>query len=143
MVLIWLNKAVKLLSILINTLWTHRCSVLTKIYRSLRSVLLIFLVFCVLLLCVFTFWVPCCDFRIQTMFASSLPPVVCKRARVLLTLFVFVCGQWCPTHIVFALCLFLFGFYSLSCVTCVAGFYGLSILWYHFSILYRLLTLTH
>ena len=47
----------------------------------LRSVLLIFLVFCVLLLCFFTFWVPCCDFRIQTMFASSLPPVVCKRAR--------------------------------------------------------------
>jgi hypothetical protein len=28
----------------------------------LRSVLLIFLVFCVLLLCFFTFWVPCCDF---------------------------------------------------------------------------------
>ena len=30
MVLIWLNKAVKLLSILINTLWTHRCSAFTK-----------------------------------------------------------------------------------------------------------------
>ena len=58
----------------------------------LRSVLLIFLVFCVLLLCFFTLWVPCCDFRIQTMFGSSLPPVVCKRARVLLTLFVFACG---------------------------------------------------
>ena len=38
---------------------------------------------------------------------------------------------------------FLFGFYSLSCVTCVASFYGLSILSYHFSILYRLLTLAH
>ena len=27
------------------------------------SVLLIFLVFCIVLLCVFTFWVPCCDVR--------------------------------------------------------------------------------
>jgi hypothetical protein len=48
---------------------------LQKIYWSLRSVLLIFLVFCVLLLCVFTVWVPCCDFRVQTKFGSSLPPV--------------------------------------------------------------------
>ena len=30
MVLICLNKAVKFLSILINTLWTHRCSAFTK-----------------------------------------------------------------------------------------------------------------
>ena len=43
---------------------------LQKIYRSVRSVLLIFLVFCVLLLCVFTSWVPCCDFCIQTMVGS-------------------------------------------------------------------------
>jgi hypothetical protein len=57
---------------------------LQKIYRSLRSVLLIFLVVCVLLVYVFTLCVPCCDFRIQTMFGSSLPPVVCKRAHVLL-----------------------------------------------------------
>ena len=28
------------------------------------------------LLCVFTFWFPCCDFHIQRMFGSSLPPVV-------------------------------------------------------------------
>jgi hypothetical protein len=46
-------------------------SAFTKIYRSLRSVLLIFLVLCVLLLYVFTFWVPCCDFGIQTMIGSS------------------------------------------------------------------------
>jgi hypothetical protein len=44
---------------------------LQKIYRSLRSVWLILLVFCVLLLCVFTFWVPCCDFRIQTMVGAN------------------------------------------------------------------------
>jgi hypothetical protein len=30
LVLIWLIKAVKFLSILINTLWTHRCSAFTK-----------------------------------------------------------------------------------------------------------------
>ena len=42
---------------------------------------------CAVLLCVFTFWVQCCDvrydFRIQTMFGSSLPPVVCRRAHAL------------------------------------------------------------
>ena len=47
------------------------------------------------LLCVFTFWVPCCgvshNFRIKTMFCSSLPLVVCMRAHVLFTLFVLVC----------------------------------------------------
>jgi len=59
------------------------------------SVLLIVLVFCVVLLCVSTFWVPCCDvrydFRIKTMYGSSSPPVVCWRAHVLFTLFVSVC----------------------------------------------------
>jgi hypothetical protein len=30
----------------------------------------------------------------------SLLPVVCRRAHVLLTLVVFVCVKWCPTHIV-------------------------------------------
>jgi hypothetical protein len=45
------------------------------------SMLLIFLVVCVLILCVLTFGVPCCDvrydFRIKTMLGSYLPPVVC------------------------------------------------------------------
>ena len=58
------------------------------------SVPLIFLPFCVVLLCGFTFRVPCSDvhddFRIKTMSGSTLPPVVCRRARVLFTLFVFV-----------------------------------------------------
>ena len=47
----------------------------------------------VVLLCVFTFWVPRCDVQIKTMFGSSLPPVV-----VLFTLFVFLV-------FVFVLCL--------------------------------------
>jgi hypothetical protein len=37
-----------------------------------ESVMLIILVFCVVPLRVFTFWVPCCDVRIKTMFGSSL-----------------------------------------------------------------------
>ena len=53
------------------------------------------LVICVVLLCVVTFWVPCCDvsydFRKKTMFSSSLPPVFCRRAHAVFTLFVFVC----------------------------------------------------
>ena len=32
------------------------------------------------------------SFRIKTMFGPSLPPVVCRRALVLFTLFVFVCA---------------------------------------------------
>ena len=50
----------------------------------------------------------CCDvrydFRIERMFGSSLPPVVCRRAHVLFTLFMLVFVQWCPTHIVLCFC---------------------------------------
>jgi hypothetical protein len=39
-----------------------------------------FVVFCVVLLCVFTYLVPCCDvrydFHIKTMFGSSLPHLI-------------------------------------------------------------------
>jgi hypothetical protein len=78
------------------------------------SMLLIFLVFCVVLLCVFTFWVPWCDvcydICIQTMFGSSLPPVVCKRVHVLLTWFVFV---WSSTY-----CVVFFLFFFVLCTLC-------------------------
>ena len=72
--------------------------------------------FCVVLLCVFMFWVPWCGvryvFSIETIFSSSLPPVVCGRAHVLFTLFVFVCMWWCPAHIVLCFC---FVFLRLVC----------------------------
>jgi hypothetical protein len=59
-------------------------------------------VFFAVLLCVFTFWLPCCDvrydFNMITMFNSSLSPVV--WTHVLFTLFVFVYIKCCPTHIV-------------------------------------------
>jgi hypothetical protein len=45
------------------------------------------------LLCVFTFLVPCCDVsynvRIKTVFGWSLPLVVCRKLHVLFALFVF------------------------------------------------------
>jgi hypothetical protein len=94
------------------------------------SVLLIVLVFCAVLLCVYTFWVTCCDaryhFSLKTMFSSSLPPVVCRREHVLFALFVFVCVWLCPTHIVL--------FFSSSCVPHVARFSGLSFFDFPFAI---------
>jgi len=52
------------------------------------SVLLIVLVFCVVLLYFATFRVSCYDvrydFRIKTMFGSSLPQVVCKKGASLI-----------------------------------------------------------
>ena len=76
----------------------------------------------ILLSDVFAFWVPYCDvcyeFRISTMFGSSLPPVVCTRDIV----FACACLQWCPAHIVlcYLFCL------SSSCVLCTLCF---QVLW--------------
>ena len=71
------------------------------------SVFLIFLFFCVVLLCVFTLWVPSSniryDFRIKMMFGSSLPTVVCRTAH--LKVFVFVCMS--NTYFVFFFSIFL------------------------------------
>jgi hypothetical protein len=45
---------------------------------------------------IFTFWIPCCDvrydFRVNTILGSIYPPVVCRRAHVIYTLFVFACA---------------------------------------------------
>jgi hypothetical protein len=68
----------------------HNCYVTVKgdwpCYRIHRS-LLHNLIFWVVLLCVFTFWIPCwdvrCDFRIKAMLVSSVPSVVCRRPHVL------------------------------------------------------------
>ena len=72
---------------------------------------IIILLFCVVLLCVFTFLVPCCGvlrFLYKMMFGLSLSQVVYKKTHVLFTLFVFLCVEWCPTHIVcFVLFLFI------------------------------------
>ena len=38
------------------------------------------------------------------MFVSSLPPVVCRRAHILLTLFLIACVKWCPTNNVLCFC---------------------------------------
>ena len=105
-----------------------------------RSMLHIVLVFCVVPLCVFTFWVPCYDvrydFRIKMMFSSCIPPVICKRAHVLLTLFVFVCVKWCPTKLCCALVLFFF----VLCILC-SQFLWIVLFWlslrYSLTFIYR------
>jgi hypothetical protein len=38
------------------------------------------------------------------MFGLYLPPVVCRRAHILFTLFVFVWAWWSPTHVVLCFC---------------------------------------
>jgi hypothetical protein len=52
----------------------YRWNCCQSLFLSVGSVLLIFLVFCVVLLCIFAFVVPCCDVRyefcIKTMFCS-------------------------------------------------------------------------
>ena len=59
---------------------------IVNIALMVGSLLLMFLVFCVVLLCVLTFFTPCCgvryDVRIITMFGSSLPPAVSRRVHV-------------------------------------------------------------
>ena len=82
--------------------------------------------FGVVLLCVFTFRVPCCnvryDFRIKTVFGSSLPPVFfvggsCLIYVICVCLRIVVSNTYC---VVFLL--------SLCCVSYVASFTGLCIL---------------
>ena len=59
--------------------------------------------------------------RIKTMFGSSLPPSVCMKARVLFTLFVYACAQWCSTHIVLCFCFVFLRLVSLSGLSiCIA-----------------------
>ena len=57
------------------------------VFYSIGSELLIFSVL-VLSYYVSTFWAAC--FRIKTIFGSPLHPVVCRRAHVVFTLFVFI-----------------------------------------------------
>jgi hypothetical protein len=69
------------------------------------------------------------------MFGLSLPPVVCRRDHVILTLFICVCLRIVVSKTYFVVFLFCF---SSSCVPYVASFSGLSILDCPFSILSRL-----
>ena len=65
------------------------------------SVLPIFLVFCVLLLCVFTFLVPCYnvwyDIRIKTCSICLYLQLFVRGFMSHCVFFVYVCEQWCPT----------------------------------------------
>jgi hypothetical protein len=87
-----------------NTYNVNKTWALWLLLLPLRYSLTFILAVCVVLLSVCTLWVPCCDvwyeFRIKTMFGS----VVCQRAHVLFTLYVFLCVWWCQTHIVLCFC---------------------------------------
>ena len=87
------------------TLLEHLISPPVFLMGTVR-VLLIVLVFCAVLLCVFTLRV-----RIKTMLGSSLPTVIIRRVHVLFTLLVLVCiyRKWCPTHIVLCFCFVFLG----------------------------------
>ena len=91
------------------------------------SVLLILLVlvFYVVLLCVFTLLVACCDvrynFRIKTMFASSLPSVVCRRVHVL--------SCFCVFWGILMSNILLLLFFLVFCVVVFALYQVVSVVW--------------
>jgi hypothetical protein len=143
LVLIWLIKAVKFLSILINTLWTHRHSAFTKYLPVIEiSVAHLFSVLCspIMWLDVWgsVLWFPHTNDGWFVFTSSFLQEGSCLINVICVCLRIAVSNAHCVGFFVF-----LFGFYCFSCVTCVACVYGLSMLCYHFSILYRLLTLAH
>ena len=72
-------------------------------------VVYIFSFVCVVLLCVFTFWIPCCnvrlDFCIKAMFDSSLLPAVCRRAYIrYMCLRIVVSNTFCFVFVLCTLC---------------------------------------
>ena len=101
----------------------------TYLSRALEFTLVflvfIFLVFYVVLLCVFMLLVLYCDvcynFHINMMFSLSLPPVVCRRSQVWLSL---VMSNFAVARLFsFLCCVFCFVcFRTLSCVSNVASF---------------------
>jgi hypothetical protein len=65
------------------------------------------------------------DFRIKTMFGSSLPPVVCMRAHVLLGYSICVCLRIAVYN---TYCVMFLFWFSSTCVPYVASSPGLSFL---------------
>ena len=63
----------------------------------------------------------CVVFFVLVVIPAPSPPVVCRRLFVLFTLFVFVCAQWCPAHIVLCF-LFQLSFLHLHLQLFVGGF---------------------
>ena len=96
-----------------ETLFSQFCSAPAFCWISVAH---FFSFICVVLLCVFMFWVLCCDvrynFHVKTMFDSSLPPVVCRRAHVLFTLFaICVCLRIVVFNTYCTCCIFILFFF--------------------------------
>ena len=72
---------------------------------------------CCPILCL-SFYAPCCNVHyilcIKTMFGSSLPPVVCRMARVLFTLFCF----FVDSGVQYILCRVFILFFVVLCTLC-------------------------
>ena len=78
-----------------------------------------FFAFCVVILYVFTIWVPCCDisydFCIKTMLGLSKPPVVCTRTHIF-----FLCYLYLFVHsgVQYILCCDFVLFFFVLCTLC-------------------------
>jgi len=116
---IWVTWRVSYKKHVLLTLCKHPSSLLVFWWGPCCS---FFQFSCVVLLCVFTFWVSFCDIRydfcIKRCSVSFSPPGVCKGARVLFTLFVFACSYWCPTHTFVLYCVFVLFFFVLCALWC-------------------------
>jgi hypothetical protein len=112
---IWVTRLVYYLKqelLFVASTWVH-----SRFFCGFRVAYLF--TFCVVLLCVFTFWVSCCDarydFRMESMCGSNLPQVVCGGpVSCLCYLCLFACdGVQCVLCCVFTL--FFFVFCALCC----------------------------
>jgi len=115
--------------------WVH-----PLFFVLVESVFLIFFVFCVVLLCVFIFWVPCCDVRYDFAWKRCsvrlyLQLLVGGLMSFIMSCYLCLCAIVEPTHIGLCFCfvsvLFLF---SSSRVPHVARLTGLSIFYCPFCI---------
>ena len=106
---------------LVGKIWSYHFPSVSQIKTQISNLVL---VFCAVLCCVLKLRVPYCDagydIRRKTMFDSHLTPVV------LFALFVFVYGQWCPTHIVLCFCFVLY--FVLCTLGCQFVFLGCPLL---------------
>jgi hypothetical protein len=98
---------------------TNHNIVTSKILFGGVRVAHLFIFLCVVLLCVFTFWVSLCDvrydFHIKRCLVSSLPPVVCRR-RLFYLLYLCLFAHSGVQHIL--CCVFVLFFFTLCALSC-------------------------
>jgi hypothetical protein len=117
---IWVTRRVSYKKQELLTIREHLSSPL--VFGGVR-VAHLFSLLCCSIMCLYVLssvlWCPL-RFPPKTIFCSFLPPVVCRMRNVLSTLVVFVCVQWCPTHIVLCFC---FVFLRLVAIFSLSSFF--------------------